>query len=277
VPIDEPMFVSLPHIQLFKSYQISWHLRTADAAASDNYIKEKMHSANKYVNNHIRQDCSSCPVRVHCVYNFLNMQQRTELENNMKCLERKKGAVLYNEGFAATDFFMLIKGIVKKTTQVKEVGEVILNFNKAGDFIGLNAVGSESVYTNSIVAFSDVKFCMFSDYLIVRFMKENTGVFDFVTSRFSDYTESVRKRMISLLYRNSKKRIAESLIMLHEQIKNDKNHIDASREDLASLAGTTRETVSRVLSKFKSGKIISFDKRIIVIEQLEKLRVFSST
>jgi CRP-like cAMP-binding protein len=227
------------------------------------------------MNGYPKQDCATCPVRVHCVYHLLNPEQREELEANKKYLERKKGTILYNEGFPATEFIMLIKGIIKKTTVLQKIGEVILSFSKAGDFIGLNSVSKNAVYTNSVVAFSDVKFCIFSDHLIVRFMKENPAVFNYVMGRFSDYTESVRKRMISLIYGNARKRTAESLLILSEQNKSGTDAIHISRDDLAAFAGITRETVSRILSEFKTSKIISFNKKSILIEHTEKLKVLS--
>jgi CRP-like cAMP-binding protein len=223
------------------------------------------------------QECPTCPVRVRCVYHHLNSEQREELEVNKKYLERKKGTLLYNEGFPASEFIMLIEGIVKKTTEVKNVGEFIFNFNKGGDFIGLSAAGINTVYTNSIVAFNDVKFCMFSDHIIVRFMRENIAVFNYVMGRFSENTAAIRKRMIGLVYGNAKKRIAETLLELRQQNTANENRIDVSREDLATLIGITRETVARTLSKFNTDKIISFDKKCIVIEQAEKLKIVAST
>jgi CRP/FNR family transcriptional regulator len=228
------------------------------------------------MNGNNKKSCATCPVQAECIFFLLNKEQRLELEANKKYLERKKDTILYQEGFPASEFIMLIEGIVKKTTVVKGVGNAILNFNKSGDLIGLNAAGSNAVYANSMAAFSDVKFCMFPGYLVKRFMKENPAVFNYVIARFSEYTEAIRRRMISMMYGNAQRRTAETLLMLREINKADINRLAIDREDMASLAGITRETLARVLSKFKTNKIISFDKKSIIIEQPEKLRTFAS-
>ena len=77
-------------------------------------------------------------------------------------------------------------------------------------------------------------------------------------------------------------RTAEVLVRLSREqgVKNEENTIDIfldlSRQELASLVGTTRETVTRTLSTLKKDKVIDFDGHKITIlneEQLEQLTV----
>ncbi len=49
-------------------------------------------------------------------------------------------------------------------------------------------------------------------------------------------------------------------------------NIPLSRQELAEMAGTTRETVSRVLSRFRKEKSITEQEERIVILDIEKLR-----
>ena len=48
--------------------------------------------------------------------------------------------------------------------------------------------------------------------------------------------------------------------------------LDLSRQDLASLVGTTRETVTRTLSSLKKDRLIDFDTHKIVLLLPEKLK-----
>jgi CRP/FNR family transcriptional regulator len=48
--------------------------------------------------------------------------------------------------------------------------------------------------------------------------------------------------------------------------------VDITRQDIANLAGTTRETVSRVFSVMKKDKVLEGDERRIIVLDLNGLR-----
>ncbi len=47
--------------------------------------------------------------------------------------------------------------------------------------------------------------------------------------------------------------------------------INLSREDLASLVGTTRENIVRILSDFKEQGILVTEGRIIIVQDVKRL------
>jgi CRP/FNR family transcriptional regulator len=47
--------------------------------------------------------------------------------------------------------------------------------------------------------------------------------------------------------------------------------VDMTRQDLANLVGTTRETVSRVLSSMKKDKVLDFSDQQIIILDVKRL------
>ncbi|HEY3426509.1 MAG TPA: helix-turn-helix domain-containing protein, partial [Negativicutes bacterium] len=49
--------------------------------------------------------------------------------------------------------------------------------------------------------------------------------------------------------------------------------LEFSRQDLANLVGTTRETVTRMLSSLKKDKIIDYDGRKIMILNTDRLKL----
>jgi len=80
-----------------------------------------------------------------------------------------------------------------------------------------------------------------------------------------------------LAHMQVKGRIAYSLISLYNKFgvtADGALNIILSRQDLASYAGTTYETVFRILNEFNQDEIISIDKKniyILKIAQLENL------
>jgi len=53
--------------------------------------------------------------------------------------------------------------------------------------------------------------------------------------------------------------------------------IDVTRQDVANLAGTTRETVSRIFSVMKKEKVLDWDERRVIVLDLQGLRQYYET
>ena len=88
---------------------------------------------------------------------------------------------------------------------------------------------------------------------------------------------AVLANSLSLFAQKSvRERLAVQLIVLREKYKvNFKTgmpvEINMSRDDLASLVGTARENVVRILSEFKEDKILETKGRKIIVLNVTKL------
>jgi CRP-like cAMP-binding protein len=84
------------------------------------------------------------------------------------------------------------------------------------------------------------------------------------------------ERMLQLAYKPVRERLAEALLLLQKTYQQEAGQegsftIFISREDLASIAGTAKETTIRLLSEFKDEKIISSKGSSITILDQHKL------
>lgn len=73
-----------------------------------------------------------------------------------------------------------------------------------------------------------------------------------------------------------RERLAMQLIVLREKYKvnfqpGQPVEINMSRDDLASLVGTARENVVRMLSDFKEEKIVETKGRLIIVHDVNRL------
>jgi len=72
-----------------------------------------------------------------------------------------------------------------------------------------------------------------------------------------------------------RERLALYLLILHERYfdkAQQKAEINLSREDLANIIGTARESLGRLLKDFKEEKLIKINKRAIEIINFDKLK-----
>ena len=88
--------------------------------------------------------------------------------------------------------------------------------------------------------------------------------------------QKVERRLESLIFKDARTRIIEFLKELGEERGQKvgfetmvKSHF--THKDIASLNGTSRQTVTTVLNELKEKNLINFDRRKILIRDMEKL------
>ena len=89
----------------------------------------------------------------------------------------------------------------------------------------------------------------------------------------------IESETVDIAYKSVRERLAEALLLLQEKytFENDNPEIiTVTREDLATLIGTAKETVIRLLSDFKEEGIVeSLGRKIVLKDQDALIRICS--
>ena len=91
---------------------------------------------------------------------------------------------------------------------------------------------------------------------------------------YADELQRSEKKMNHLAHMQVKGRIAYSLLSLHTKFgvtQSGAINITLSRQDIASYAGTTYETVFRILTEFVQDQLITVDNKDITLLDISKL------
>jgi CRP-like cAMP-binding protein len=201
-------------------------------------------------------------------------QWRPAIAANKKNIKVKKGQLIFNEGDTVKGVYFVYEGIVKVHKKWGPEKELIIRFASNGAIFGHRGLGGNNLYPISATALEDGTICFMDIDFFESTLKVNTDfTYSLMMFLASELQESERK-MRNLAHMSVKGRVAQSLISLQNQFgtKEDGSiNIELSRQDLASYAGATYETVFRVLTEMLKEEIIqSAGKKIIVREQ-EKL------
>lgn len=198
------------------------------------------------------------------------------LTNHMSEQVYKKNELIFREGAYPSGIFYITKGKVKKYKVDNDGKEQIIYLAVTGQLFGYHAVLSEARYSDSaaVLEESTVAFIPKEDFLNAldysplltrRLLKTLSHEFAVLANSLSVFS-----------LRTVRERLALQLILIREKYK--ENYMDGmlieisiSREDLASLVGTARENIVRVLSEFKEENILESKGRKIMIKDVNRL------
>ncbi len=203
------------------------------------------------------------------LFEALDNDISTILLRNMETHQFKAGEPIFNEGEKPKGIYKVIQGKVKKFTKTNFGAEHIFYICKENEFLGHHAVLSEEYYPDAAMAIIDSEIQIIpeedfrkavdsSHQLSKRLLKNlghEFGVFINATKMLAKYT--VRERT------------ALNLLILEEKYhcdNTDKTEIIINREDLASMVGTAKESVVRMLKDFKEEQLITTQRSSIFIE-----------
>jgi CRP-like cAMP-binding protein len=193
----------------------------------------------------------------------------------------KKGETIFREGGFPTGIYYILEGKVKKYKVDNFEKEQIIYVANAGELIGYHAVLSLERYPDSATALEEcnILFIPKEDFLGVL---ERSAVLSKRLLKMLSHEFTVLSNSITVFaQRPVRERLAIALIVLREKFKKgapagEPIAINISREDIANMAGTTRENVVRLLREFKDDKLIETQGRKIRILDIKKMVAVSN-
>jgi CRP-like cAMP-binding protein len=144
-----------------------------------------------------------------------------------------------------------------------------------GAIFGHRGIGTSSIYPISATALEPCKVCYFDLDFFTTTLKVNHELAYHLLMFFADELQDSERKMRNLAHMSVKGRVAQSLITLSDQFgKTDEGFIDIelTRQDLASFAGATYETVFRTIHELTNEGLIWVKGKSIGIKDSQKLR-----
>ncbi|GHA57185.1 response regulator [Pontibacter akesuensis] len=202
-----------------------------------------------------------------------NLSQLTSDRQKLQLFKKKQP--LFLEGNHPNALYFLNKGKVKTYKSNEDGREYITNLYKDGDFIGYLDLIEEKAYHESATVMEDSEIFVISKEDFFLLLHNNRLVANKFIKILSDNLAEREERLLRLAYNSVRKRVAEALIFVEKQYKNEHqglSQVVISREDLASIVGASKETVIRTLADFKEEKLIDSQGSKITILNLDKLK-----
>ncbi|MGN6566529.1 MAG: response regulator [Flavipsychrobacter sp.] len=186
----------------------------------------------------------------------------------------KKKQIIYSEGNHPHRMYFIEKGKVKAYKTNDDGKELVIALYNEGDFFGYMAMLEGTAYKETAEALEDTEVAVIPKEDFENLINNNKDVMQkFIKLLANNITER-ENQLLSLAYNSLRKKVADALLTIHNKYNggNTENLIDISRENLANIAGTAKESVIRTLSDFKDEKLIDIRNGDIAILNEKKLQ-----
>ena len=227
------------------------------------------------------RQCGTCEMRSERVFCNLNAQALADFESIGVEATLPKGATLFEEDGSSEGVFIICAGQVKLSCTSKEGRTLILKIAMPGDVLGLGAVISGAKYevTAQTVQPAQVKSIRREEFLAFL-TKHGEASLHAAKALSEEYKAAFFDARRLALSGSAAGRLASVLLdwgrascRAGEEMRFT---MALTHEELASLVGSSRETMTRMLSRFKREKLIRMRGSSIVILSPEKLERLSA-
>lgn len=210
----------------------------------------------------VADQCGQCPVRVS--HSFCNMQpEPVEALDSIKFTAAyPKGALLFVEGEQPRGVYILCGGKAKLTTTSTEGRTLIVKIANHGEILGASAaiLGNPYEVSAEVLEPSQVSFIRREDFL--RFLNAYPEACMHTAQQLSEKYEAAQREIRSLgLAHTTSEKLARLILGWGKEgettAEGTRMQVLLTHEEIGQMIGTTRETVTRLLSEFKRKKLIS--------------------
>ncbi|SCM82037.1 cAMP receptor protein [uncultured Sporomusa sp.] len=188
----------------------------------------------------------------------------------------KKNMIIFMEGEPGEGFHYVKSGKVKIVKMAQDGREHIINILGPGEVFAEVLLFNRGPYPATSVALEDSVIGIIKNVELENVVVDNPRIALHIIRVMNKKLLHAQMKIKTLALSDTFARTAQILGRLAQQYGREvtggiRIDIDMTRQDLANLVGTTRETVSRVLSSMKKDKVIDLAEQQIIILDEQRL------
>ncbi|GAB4321741.1 MAG: hypothetical protein Kow00127_14280 [Bacteroidales bacterium] len=184
----------------------------------------------------------------------------------------RAGELICKKGTPLTHIYLIEKGYVKIFLESQRREATILKIAQPFDVIGGPGFMTDWRHHFSASALTDVSAFLLETGHLNELLMEYPSMLSHFVRHLNRITIALYEKFEQLLHSNMRERIAAALLYLAGPVFNSNDFIlPFSRQELAEMAGITKESAVRVLSEFKEAGWIEVKGKKVTIKDAAKL------
>ncbi len=197
---------------------------------------------------------------------FFSEEELNLLNINSNLVEYAQRDTIIKQNARASHIIFVNSGLVKLSKEMRKGKNLMLNIEGPGKFIGSSSVFGSDFFNYSVTALEPTVVSFIDTKVFKEIIEKNGALGLELIAQISRTNINMIDKLSSLLYKQLPGRVADIIIYFSETIYHSETFtFPLTRQELAELAGTTKESIIRTLSEFKHDKIIDIERNTITI------------
>lgn len=218
-------------------------------------------------------DCATCPNQ-KCLIKNCHEEGMERLSKNKNVYTVPKGQYIFQEGSLVHGVYFIYHGRVKVISTNKQGKAHTVRLASDGHVLGHMSLDKE-LYAIGAVTLEDSQICFVENEIFYHTFVSNP---DFALQAMMFYSRELRKsemRTKCFAQMSTEEKIIYALIYITETFglhRQKTIEINLGRQEIADIAGTNAEQVSRAIGTLKEKNLIKLINKNIVLPNLEALK-----
>lgn len=222
-------------------------------------------------------NCFTCQARDRTEWCVLDDHELTLVNDGKTSKQYLPGEPIFFEGDSCQGIYCVESGMIGVRKSDADGNSVLLNIFSSGDTLGYRAFLAESEFHAGAEALEPSTICFVDRITVQRLLEHNPALGLRFLRRAARELDEADEKILHNVTLSVRARFAHLLVVLIERYgeKNDDGslvvQLPLSRQDLASMIGTTPESMSRTIRKMDDDGIAHFTGRAVHIPAREAL------
>lgn len=226
----------------------------------------------------MKRKCETC-THFNCFINkYVSAEWKPLITHYKTATDYPAGSTIFSEGDPVEGIFQIYSGKIKVVSSFNGEKERIVRLATAEQMLGHRGLGGKMIYPVTAITLEKSQVTFIPIDIFNKAVKANSEFAFHMMMFFADEFKATEKRMKMMASYTAKEKVAVSIMTVINAFGFDNNDVallefTPSKKDIASLAGTTYETVIRVLGDLEKTHIITLEGKAIRVLNLDYLKV----
>ena len=181
-----------------------------------------------------------------------------------------QGEAVFEQGGAATHFYLLLHGRLKVMQVTSDGQQIIVRMVHPGDLFGFAKALQRDDYPGTAIAAAESVVLVWVTEMWPVFVEQNPALAIGAMQTIGQRLEEAHTRIREMSTEEVERRVAHTVLRLIKQAgKKEENGIridfQISRKDIAEMTGTTVHTVSRILSAWEAKGLVEGGRQKLLV------------
>ena len=221
--------------------------------------------------------CETCTHYKCFINKYCSDEWKPIITFNKTTTDYPEGATIFSEGEPVTGIYEIYAGKIKIVSSYGNGKERILSFATREQILGFHGLGENLIYPVKAVTLEKSQVTFIPIDIFYKAVKANPEMALYLVKFLGDRLKASETRMRLFSVMSALEKVAFGLLTIINSFGFDSQddtmlRYTPSRKDIASLSGTTYETVIRVLAEFEKTGIIKLEGKSIRILNLQMIK-----